>query len=278
MNDVTLLVSSCDKYKDAWHPFFEMLRIYGGEFSFPIVLNTETGTYKSEHFDVRVVNTPWKATWSERMRNVLSQIETEFVLLTLEDYFLKAPFDHKRFEKVMEYIRCHEDVGVVDISPRWVSCQQDVADNLKTNDFEDSFFVRNRESFNITVVPTVWRRDFLMDLLRDHEDVWSFEIYSGIRAKNTGKKVVRFSTPTPTIYEYDYQVWTGMGITRGQWLPRNVDFFKTHGVEVNFDNLGILNVRSVEEIKQLHKKDLRSILSGIRRRIRNILTKRKSLK
>lgn len=49
-NDVTLLVSSCDKYEDTWHPFFELLHIYGNGFSCPIVLNTEKKQYSNAEF------------------------------------------------------------------------------------------------------------------------------------------------------------------------------------------------------------------------------------
>ena len=59
-NDVTFLISSCDKYEDAWHPFFKLLHVHGGAINYPIVLNTETKSYSSDFFDVRVINTPAK--------------------------------------------------------------------------------------------------------------------------------------------------------------------------------------------------------------------------
>lgn len=265
--DVTLLVSSCDKYEDAWQPFFELLHIYGNNFSYPIVLNTETKNYTNKHFDIRVVNTPQKATWSERMANVLNQIDTEFVFLVLDDYFLKDYFDTERFEKVLDYMRTHKDVGFVDISPRWATSEEDVQNNLKNNDIQDDFYIRERDEWNITIVPSVWRKDFFLNLLRKHEDVWMFEYYSGIRAKKTEMKIVRFVTRMPTIYEYDFQVWTGVGITRGQWLPKNVEFFEKHGIEVNFSNLGILNVSSSEEIKAMNRHSVSYIINSIKNKI-----------
>lgn len=83
-NDVTFLVSSCDKYEDAWHPFFELLHIYGDGFRYPVVLNTETKQYASKHFQIRVINTPGKTTWSERMMNVLEKLKQ-----SMFSYFLR---------------------------------------------------------------------------------------------------------------------------------------------------------------------------------------------
>lgn len=276
-SDVTVVICSCDKYEDAWFPFFEMLRIYGGDFAYPIVLNTEQKSYSNAHFDVRVINTPGRATWSERMKNVLSQIETEYIFLLLEDYFLKAPFDHERFGIALEYMRAHEDVGFMDIAPRYASNAEEARAYQKLTDIEDEFFVRENKKFNITLVPSLWRRNVFMDLLRDHEDVWSFEYFSGIRARNSGIKVVRYITRTPTIYEYDFQVWTGMGITRGQWLPKNVTFFEKHGVAVNYDNLGILNVTSLSDIRILNRKSPKVIWNSLKRKIRVFYYRKQSL-
>lgn len=277
-NNVTLLVNSCDKYEDAWHPFFEMLHIYGGEFPYPIVLNTETQNYASPYFNIRVINSHGKMTWSERLKNVVSQINTEYIFLLLEDYFLKAPFDYDRFQIVLDYMDNHPDVGFLDIAPRYAASPEEALRNQKLIDIDDEFYVRDNDKFNITVVPSIWRRDFLLNLIRDHEDVWAFEYYSGIRARQTGMKVVRYITRTPTIYEYDFQVWTGIGITRGQWLPQNVEFFAKHGVSVNFENLGILHVNSLQEIKKLNRKSPRVMIKSVKRRIHDTINRRKSLK
>ena len=33
---ITILVNSCDKYEDAWHPFFECLWLFAGELPYPM--------------------------------------------------------------------------------------------------------------------------------------------------------------------------------------------------------------------------------------------------
>ena len=242
MGDVTFLVNSCDKYEDAWHPFFECLWHFAGDIPYPIVLNTETKQYQSSHYDVICVNVPSEhrmLTWSERLSNVLNFVKTEFVFFLLEDYFLKEQFDRERFEKVISYMKENPDVGMVDIRPRWAESVEEAERNKITfKDTEDSFIVRSNERFNITCSPGIWRTDALRELLRPHEDIWDFEVYVGIRAKQQGYKVVRFDTRTPTIYEYDDQImWSGMGITAGKWLPKNKEFFDRLGIDVNYDRL-----------------------------------------
>lgn len=277
--DITFLVNSCDKYEDAWHPFFECLRIFGVPTEYEMVLNTETKQYSSDYFNVRVVNTPEKCTWSERLMNVVSQIDTEYIFFTLEDYFLKAPFDNERLQKVIEFMNKKPDVGFADISPRYAGSTEEAESNkVEFRDVEDEFVIRNNEKYNINTAVSVWRTSALKKLIRPHEDVWQFEYYSGYRARNEGIKVLRYRTSTPTIFEYDFQVWSGMGITRGQWLPKNPEFFEQLGIDVNFDRLGILNVSSVAEIRELNRSSLKTMIKKIPRKIRWYLDKPKSLK
>lgn len=280
--DVSFLINSCDKYEDAWHPFFECLWHFAGELPYPMFLNTETKQYHSSHYDVICINNPSgrrRPTWSERLLHVLESVKTEFVFFLLEDYFLKERFDRERFEKVVSYMKEHPDVGIVDIRPRWASSAEEVEQNKITfRDTEDSFIERNNDRFNITCSPGIWRTEALRSILRSHEDVWDFEYYSGIRAKQQGYKVVRFDTRTPTIYEYDYQVWTGMGITAGHWLPKNREFFERLGIEVNYDRLGVIDVSSQEELRDKNRSNLIVMLKKLPRKIRKKLNRKKSLR
>ena len=280
--DVTFLINSCDKYEDAWHPFFECLWHFAGELPYPMVLNTETKQYSSPRYKVRCVNQEEtsRPTWSKRLLHVLEQVDTEFVFFLLEDYFLKDVFDRDRFEAVIAYMKAHPDVAIVDVRPRWASSPEEEAQNAVTyKDAEDDFKERNNDRFNITCSPGVWRTSALKELLRPHEDVWDFEIYSGIRAKKYGWKVVRFVTRVPGIYEYEDQIWgSGMGITAGHWLPNNKPFFESLGIEVNYNRLGILDAASIEEIKQATRRNPWNQIKKIPRKIRKRITRSKSLK
>lgn len=278
MPNVTFLINSCDKYEDAWHPFFECLWHFAGELPYPIILNTETKQYNSPHYEILCVHSSPKATWSQRLIHVLESVSTKYVFFLLEDYFLKDKFDVDRFEKVVAYLDEHPDVAIVDIRPRWAKSAEEAKRNrIVYKDTTDSFVERDNERFNITCSPGIWRTEALKSILREHEDIWDFEYYSGIRAKNQKYKVVRFDTRTPTIYEYDYQIWSGMGITAGKWLPKNKELFNSLGIEVNYDRLGILNVTSQEELKRSNRSNPIVILKKIPRKIRKRLNRKKSL-
>ena len=172
--DVTVLVSSCDKYEDAWEPFFRLFHIMGGDVFPKIVLNTESKHFDPAYLNVQTINAPGKLTWSQRIYHVLEQIDTDFVFHVLEDFFIQQPFNNEYFSKVMAYMRANPDVGAMHLTPN----------GRFPKDAKEMFLERNFDKLNITVTCVVWRRDFLMKLLRMHENIWQFEWYSTIRAKN----------------------------------------------------------------------------------------------
>lgn len=277
--DITFLVNSCDKYEDAWHPFFECLHIFFPEMHYPIVLNTETKSYASKHFSIQTINVPHKMTWSKRMQNVLQQIHTKYVFFLLDDYFLMSPFDDIRFQKVLQYMEDHPEVGIVDISPPWAANAAEAKQNaIRMKDKPDSFAIREKKEWNIVCTPAIWRRDAFLRILKPHEDIWQFEYYSGIRANLLHIPVVRYGTHTPTIYEYEYQLWGGKGITSGHWLSGNKPFFEQLGIEVNYDRLGIIDANNVEDVKKYNRRNPLRLIKKIPRKIRLICDRKKSLK
>ena len=44
--DITIVVNSCDKFKDAWEPFFVLLDKYWTDHPRKVLLNSETIEYK----------------------------------------------------------------------------------------------------------------------------------------------------------------------------------------------------------------------------------------
>ena len=92
---------------------------------------------------------------------------------------------------VVEYMKAHPGVCMVDTRPRWVdSIEEKAANRVKYADVEDSFLERNNNRFNIICSPGIWRTNALRTLLRPHEDVWNFDRYVGLRARKYGWKVV----------------------------------------------------------------------------------------
>lgn len=90
----------------------------------------------------------------------------------------------------------------------------------------------------------LYRKSYLQKLLRKHENPWEFEVFASIRSKRMKEKVLQYSKFNPAIFIYDDEIKKGYGITARKWLPKNKELFEKYGIEVNFDNLGFLDLEA----------------------------------
>lgn len=79
--DIDLVVSSCDKYKSAWKPYFTLLEIYWKTHPENIYLISETETYSHEGLNIRVCNYGANTSWSERLVNTLKKLKVNILFL-----------------------------------------------------------------------------------------------------------------------------------------------------------------------------------------------------
>lgn len=282
MKDFTVIVNSCDKYEDTWFPFFKLLKTYWpGCDDYDIILNTETKEYNCDFMKLRTICGGTSATWSQRLKNILNQIDTEFVLFFLDDYFLMSPVSTESLSEAVELIKSDEKIGYIGLKYNKTHKFRDPDAPLP----QEHFFNRDlTDTVNrINCNTALWRKSWLLSLIKDHETPWEFEKYGSYRSRRTDKKVMIINNMNgimAPVFNYDVEIKYGHGLTLGQWLPKNKELFEKHGIVVDFDNLGF-NYKIYEEAinpkppveKEPEKLTFREMLYNIKRLVRR--TKKK---
>lgn len=279
MNDkFTILVNSCDRYEDAWEPFFRLLKIHWPECeNHRIILNTETKVYKCDFLKVETICGGKDNTWSKRLKYALNKIDSELVLCFLEDFFLQEKVNTAGLFEAVALMNKNKDIGYINLKyseyRKW-----------KKEPSKEEWFV-SRDLINsntrLAFVTALWRKQWLIDILRSHENPWEFEYYGSIRSQKGDVKALQIRNDDgyfEPVFCFDDKIERGLGITHGQWLPKNKELFEKYGIEVNFDNLGI-NYKLYEEAKnppkvndktETQKVDLREILYVIKKMLKKL--------
>lgn len=273
MNNLTIIVNTCDKYESAWEPFFRLLAIQWPECKeYDFILNSETKVYNCDFLNIKTICGGTKLTWSARLKNVLKQIDTEYILYFLEDFFLLQKVNNDVFLEALDYIKSHNDVGYIGLkySPEHIFKEKSEVDLSKHFLNKDDIVTVNR----VNSMTALWRKDWLLSLLRTHETPWEFEVYGSVRSRRTNMKVLKVNNINNVcnpVFDYGVDIKYGYGITRGKWLPKNVELFKQYGIDVNFDLLGIdydLYLEANGQKKRTYNTELRK--QGIRENLYQI--------
>ncbi len=209
-----VVVMSCDAYRDLWKPFFTLFWRYWPDCPFPIYFGTNAGSYE----DSRVVTVALgDYEWSKRFRLCLEQIEADYVLLLLEDYFLDEPISNERFTRYLKMLR---DLGgtVLRLYPR-------PGPDIEIPGHPELGRIHRKAPYRISAQPAIWRRIDLLDLLRDEESIWDFEWKGTTRSRT---KTASFYSTYKTEFPYRHV------LERGQWFRSAAHYYRAQQIGCDF--------------------------------------------
>lgn len=271
MNDITILINSCDLYESAWIPFFRLFQIQWPDCPYELVLNTETKLFDCSFMKIRTIP-GGTVSWSKRLKTVLNQIDTEFIVYLLDDFFLMSPVNIESFNAAVDLIKRDKTVGFIGLKHNthydFKNGHEDNAD--KPFFSKDEVITVNR----VNSMSALWRKDWLLSLLRNHETPWEFEIYGSVRSRRTNYKVLQINNYVmPSVFDYEIDYKHGYGISQKKWLPENKSLFEKYGIDVDFEELGWLELTHAAQKTQNsgdNRKSFRERLYNIKHYSRKI--------
>ena len=167
-NDLTVVVSSCDRYQDILRPFSVCFRKFWEDCPSGVMLATETTPPDMEDtvFN-RIVPAGAGTSWCERLYACLEQAKTPYILLVLDDFFLKAPVSNQRIEALLETAKemhaAHLRLEPLPKPQRRITGE--VGEYVKG------------QAYRVSAQIAIWDRAYLMRMLKEigKSELWYFE-------------------------------------------------------------------------------------------------------
>ena len=277
---LTILMCTCDKYKDLWDPFFILFNKFGGALrKLPIVINTESEKYKFNNLNIVCPNdykNPEEVAWGKCLKSTIERISTDYILFLLDDFFVKRTVTNEDFNKIIDCVRYMEEdasIGGMSLVPLYIK------DNGK--EFHDFYLVNPGTPYRFNAQACVWRKETLYNSIIDIENPWEWEVYGNIRNDVLIKEkiyVLKDGEREPICYGYSDYGQRGedgiyapkFGVMRGKWyLPSVKKLFEENGIHVDYSVRGIYKEGFKRKVKR--NKLLRNLVVYPYRKIRNIL-------
>lgn len=286
-NKLTILLCTCDSYEDLWDPFFILFDKFGGKLKeYPIIINTERKKYQYPGLNITCINQKddeKNMEWGRRLRNVLSNISTEYVMLLLEDFFLVREVTTEDYNRILSCISAMEadpEIGGMNLIPLYG------ADASK--EINGFCLINPGTPYRFNAQACLWRRKVLFDSILDIESPWEWELYGNVRNDYLIKSEIyclKDGEREPFSYGfYDYgkteedgSYMAKFGVMRGKWyLPSVKKLFKDNGIKVDYSLRGIYK----ESIRHRLRRNglLRNMVIIPYRKLRFLIKKEKMLK
>ena len=242
-NDVSLIFCSCDAFSDLWENFFRLFDKYWHEFDGQIILNTETEKFQYGNLLIsEPLNCSDALSWEDRLKLALDRVKTPYVLIFLEDYYLKNPVDNARFLDALAYMNTSEEVKAITFLNE--------PGGFKPSELAGFQVRKHFSQYKVTGHITLWRKDYLMRILRGGESAWNFEVNGTVRSWLTKGVFLCKDKESPPIFPYDW----GLLVNRGRYYAPVLKHFQSAENLVFKDNREVINEIPVDDKNRLFKK------------------------
>lgn len=120
MDNCALLICSCDKNEDLWGMFFYYFHKYWSGCDLPIYLNTESKTFYDKYFKIQsfgMFPNGDDDKWSLRLRRHLERIPEDYVVLILDDFFVREEVDEDELAWCLDEMKRNDNIAVFLFDP-----------------------------------------------------------------------------------------------------------------------------------------------------------------
>lgn len=220
---VSIIVSSCDKYREAWMPFFSLLNKYWKDCNYPKYLLTETLSYSD--FGVKTINCT-SPKWSDRLLFALNSVESEYVLFFLEDFFLLGNVDSNAINNFISYMDNDSQMSVVYF-------KTSTGQNNVSPKYPDLIKMEQGKKYFINFQAALWRRMDMIKVIKPGLSPWEIEETPTWNVPGDFYCVSNssYTDCSKDIIPYLWAIEAGYGICKSKWLWNNVQLFKKEGID-----------------------------------------------
>lgn len=233
-----VLVSSCDAYGDLWRPFFTLFWQHWPDCPFRVYLGTNFAEYK--HPRVHTLRAGVDESWSHSLRSFLSHLDSDYVLLLLEDFFFTRRVNTRIVEK---YIAALDELGGVTLRLR-----PNPPPDGRVPNYDQLGSIDARAPFRVSAQPGIWNCRDLQALLRNGESAWEFERNATERSRSRSDGFYCARRP---VIDYMHVV------ERGRWFRHAARRFGGAQIGCDFEARAI--VSRGETIKKRTHSAMRAI-------------------
>lgn len=233
-NNCSLIVSSCDAYQDLWRPFVNTFEKYWPDCNLKRYFITENKDLFCKEF--HTIKCGLNKNWSDRLLFALKYIDSEYIILFLEDFFLKSKIENSKVNFFIKYIQIN-NLNFIRLIKRPNGNKESYDHPLLTE-------IENFSSFRVSTQVGIWKKKILINLIKKNENIWEFEL----NGTNRSNSLNNFFCVKENVMTYKHHV-----VERGKWFPWSAFYYRyIEKVDIDLNKRKIMNL--FESIKWIVNK------------------------
>jgi len=169
--DITILIHTCGAYSDLWDGQVMLLNENWCNDKIRRILLTDTNPNDKSYENVDIVCAGEGTEITQRIQHVLPLISTEYIFVTLDDYYLIDKVDENRFEDII----CAMNQYGIDYT-RLFSIPDSNTLFEECKDIYRICFEEKKSSYYVNLYPGIWKKDFMASTVKETMNAWQYEV------------------------------------------------------------------------------------------------------
>lgn len=227
MSDLSILVVSCDKYADLWPIFLKLYEKNWRDCPWPLYIGSN---YTKSNSNYETILIGEDASWCDNVRKMLDSIDSKYVLMLLEDFFIDRKVNTKVLNDCFQWMK-KNDYSCLRLKPSPPPSELlDKKLGIGKLHYELPYFVSTQ--------PAIWEKSVLYKLLKPGYSAWDFEQKNSQDAsENYGK----FAGTNKSIIHHKN------GVERGNFYSSVIRYLNKEHISIEGINRGITDDEKIEE-------------------------------
>lgn len=222
MDNTSVIIASCDKFSDTWQPFLELFDRHWPSCPWPVYFITNE--IPISHPRIKNIMTGRDREWCPNLLYALDIIESDKLLLFLDDCPLIENVNNDFLFRVDEWSRTHDEVGCIRVSHKSFPLLLP----RPYREWTELGRIDKGTPYRISTAPAMWRREFLEPILKYRPTAWGFELEGTSWAdENMSHEVLSTSGYNDPIHVY----WSG--VCGGEWSRNFLNWAEANGIEID---------------------------------------------
>ena len=147
-----------DGYYDIWEDFLELKEKFWKDCPYPLYIVNETMDLQfSKKYEVTVLHAGDNALYSRKVQKALNEIEADYFLLLLEDFFFSKPLE----KMVLNDVLCIMNEHNLSYMRMPMEEFKGSSKGSKFNGYNTIHNIETNSEYTLSCQPSIWRKDFL---------------------------------------------------------------------------------------------------------------------
>ncbi len=170
IENLTLLIHSCGAYSDLWSGQIEMLNRHWGNRNIRTVILTDTNPMNYSFDGVEIFCAGKGKEITDRLKAFLPSVTTDFVFVSLDDYYLMNDVDNSRISYLVNFmVRTGFDYMRLFNIPKH---GQKIAEGIY-----DVGIYRKHSNYYVNLYQGIWRKSFIEQTIEGQSlNAWQYEV------------------------------------------------------------------------------------------------------